>query len=386
MTQGFRNAPSITEFAVGMDFVFNGDKYHVVHVDYNGCYCIRFGDGVTGLSTHCVSGCTLDLNSIWIGRKYQRKTLADNVATVLMVNDEYVAFTNGVVKCCWERHGFLSAWEPQPLPTTPHTCGECAEVACASVAKEAWKPKSGEKCQRELSGKGLQDVIVIATNGSQSWIVPEWKSEDSEYRGFIVCNRELRPIPSKPPDRAEPSKSMKGGSVLVHRLSTGPVQAYSVESIELGAANEIGVVRLRSLTQRNSQNGEPVECSVPSNMVYALVEQGIVEVHQGGYWSSEPQVKEGDYVEVRWKELNTFVAFGRVSEIDTFGVALDGISGTFAMGDIVLTRLVPDTLCAKMRKRLGELRDKADTSRASIASAYMTELLSDLEAYAKESQ
>ena len=72
---------------------------------------------------------------------------------------------------------------------------------------------------------------------------------------------------------------MKGRSLLVHRLKTGPVQVYEVESIELGATHEIGVVRVRSLTEKNSQNGDPVQCAIPSNLAYAMVDAGIVEAY-----------------------------------------------------------------------------------------------------------
>lgn len=73
---------------------------------------------------------------------------------------------------------------------------------------------------------------------------------------------------------------MKGGSLLKHTLETGIEQVWQVESIELGAEREIGVVRMRCLTQRNTIDGRPVEVAAPSNMVSEMVARGILEVYE----------------------------------------------------------------------------------------------------------
>ena len=72
---------------------------------------------------------------------------------------------------------------------------------------------------------------------------------------------------------------MKGGSILIQELTTDVVDVWEVESINLGALNEIGVVRMKSLTRKNTIDGKPVEVAVPSNMVSALIEAKILKVY-----------------------------------------------------------------------------------------------------------
>ncbi len=72
---------------------------------------------------------------------------------------------------------------------------------------------------------------------------------------------------------------MKGGSILRHSLSTGVDQFYEVESIELGATGEIGLVFLKSISLEQTIDGSPVEISIPSNMVYGMIEKGMLTVY-----------------------------------------------------------------------------------------------------------
>ncbi len=72
---------------------------------------------------------------------------------------------------------------------------------------------------------------------------------------------------------------MQGGSILKHQLKNGIEDIWEIESIELGAEKEIGIVRMRSLTLKNSIDGQPVQIAVPSNMVTSMISIGIVEVY-----------------------------------------------------------------------------------------------------------
>lgn len=71
---------------------------------------------------------------------------------------------------------------------------------------------------------------------------------------------------------------MNGGSILKQTLSTGVVDIWGIESIELGGTNEIGVVRMSSLTRKNTIDGVPTAIVVPANMISAMHQAGLLEV------------------------------------------------------------------------------------------------------------
>lgn len=70
---------------------------------------------------------------------------------------------------------------------------------------------------------------------------------------------------------------MNGGSILKHTLSTGVVDVYQVTGIHIGATGEIGVVKMHMLTRKNTVDGQPEGISVPSNMISAMIDAGILE-------------------------------------------------------------------------------------------------------------
>ncbi len=72
---------------------------------------------------------------------------------------------------------------------------------------------------------------------------------------------------------------MRGGSILKHQLTTGVVDLWQISSIELGAEGEIGVIKMRSLSSKNTIDNEHIEVVAPSNMVSALIASGIIEVY-----------------------------------------------------------------------------------------------------------
>ena len=67
---------------------------------------------------------------------------------------------------------------------------------------------------------------------------------------------------------------MKGGSILKHVLSTGYADLYQVESIELGAVGEGGIIKMRYLTVKSEER-----LVVPSNIIYSMVDSGALEVY-----------------------------------------------------------------------------------------------------------
>lgn len=71
---------------------------------------------------------------------------------------------------------------------------------------------------------------------------------------------------------------MNGASILKQTLKTGVVDVWEIDSIELGGLGEIGIVKMHSLTARNTFDGTPTSVAVPSNMVSAMREVGLLEV------------------------------------------------------------------------------------------------------------
>lgn len=301
---GFKNAKHITSYAVGMRVKYGSLPWEtVVHVKLDGSADTVGGAGASGLLLkEWLPDCTLDLDSVWVGRKYRLKENHTQTCAVLMANADIVCFeiTSTNLQCLLlvaKRDNFLYYREPIPLDLTE---------APASVAKEEWKPKAGDECMYPDDGYlvrvkvlHVQDLKLDRVSGPDAWIT------DYHEISRLVGAGCLRPIPPEPP--------VKPGDVLHVDFSDG--------QFLIGMAT-------------------------------------CVEPHR--FKLAQGRTRAGN--------LN-----GSISDWINFSL-------------VTIRKLVPDTLYAKMKKRLVELRSEADTSRASIASAYMTELLSDLETYAKESQ
>ena len=73
---------------------------------------------------------------------------------------------------------------------------------------------------------------------------------------------------------------MTSDTILVQVLSTGHVDVWQVESVNLGGTGEIGVVRMHSLCLNNTIDSCPVEIAVPCNMVDRLIEMGQLYVYE----------------------------------------------------------------------------------------------------------
>lgn len=88
---GFKNAPYITEFKVGMDFGYDGCPLRVMWISNGFMHCMSHRG-----SYHChvrpsyISDCTLDLDSIWVGREYLGHDSVTRI--ILMVDNDLVAY------------------------------------------------------------------------------------------------------------------------------------------------------------------------------------------------------------------------------------------------------------------------------------------------------
>jgi len=69
---------------------------------------------------------------------------------------------------------------------------------------------------------------------------------------------------------------MEAGCILKQKLSTGIVQLWEVESFNHGGLGEISLVKIKSLSQKNTIENKPEVISIPSNMVYSMIESGIL--------------------------------------------------------------------------------------------------------------
>jgi hypothetical protein len=295
--QGFRNAPSITEFAVGMRVRRCSEKYvgewftvAIVMPNHPSDAPVDFG-GVQKCGH--VGSFDLDLDSVWVGRKYHRPDCFPEIDwTVSCVGNGYVGVVHGDTGGCWPMDQFRKTFAPLPL--------DSAE-APANVAKEEWKPEEGEEClwvDVEATGGKTTRVIFLYHDEKEGLWVCRVIGEhgDLSYEGIPGCL--LRPIPSEPPVKV-------GDIVLLTRDPDEPKIAGTVTEV-------------------------------------------FPEKHE--------------FYVVNW--------------------------GMFSWDDsrVTITKLVPDTLYAKMRKRLEELRVTASRNGWHVIVHELALALADLEAYAKESQ
>lgn len=68
----------------------------------------------------------------------------------------------------------------------------------------------------------------------------------------------------------------KAGDMLKQTLPNGKEQYYTIESVNLGATGEIGVVHMAAFDRKNTIDGLQETISVPANMVDAMVEEEIL--------------------------------------------------------------------------------------------------------------
>ena len=66
---------------------------------------------------------------------------------------------------------------------------------------------------------------------------------------------------------------MKAGSIVKHALSTGYVNLYQINSIELGTTGELGVVKMTCISD------ESPPLVIPSNMISAMREDKTLDIY-----------------------------------------------------------------------------------------------------------
>jgi len=235
--QGFKNCPSVTEFAVGMRAHMEskgGKWFRVVFVDESGCALTRYEEEDISDCVSCplhpkdIEYLTLDLASMWVGREYENA--AGKTAKVLLSDEKYVAFSfnRTVLRRVWSRASFLSTWTPLPLtsPAEPQpvslcdtckshpstctwrivgsrvtTCGHYKEKGPA----QPWTPKPGEPC---LWGEEKnRQVEVLHAHGGYSFVL-----DPVLNMHYLVPVDDLHPIPPEPPVKVDDVVEVKSPS------------------------------------------------------------------------------------------------------------------------------------------------------------------------------
>lgn len=119
---GFKNCPSVTMIALGMDIEWHSGEYRIVAIDDAGRGLgFRYETGGTQWFTDLVlHECVLDLDSVWVGRGYRLKDNHRQKRVVLMATTEDVCFRvcgRGLdgLKLVRSRDSFLDHNEPIPF-------------------------------------------------------------------------------------------------------------------------------------------------------------------------------------------------------------------------------------------------------------------------------
>jgi len=135
---GFSNAPEIVEFEIGMEFECSTRKaanpWRVVHVwpDRTRALAICRIAGYDYFPRNALSECTLNMNSIWVGRQYYRAADPKWLVTVLLSDDEYVGIEHRDSfqdRHIWKREEFVKEWAPLPVPAAAKWKPEVAKPA-----------------------------------------------------------------------------------------------------------------------------------------------------------------------------------------------------------------------------------------------------------------
>lgn len=121
MSTGFKNAPSVTTWAVGMRVGYDGTLYRVIDIQSDGAATLvpdrsfYAPHHIKALGQCHIARCGLNVDSIWVGRTYTANADPKQPAQVLAVCGDQIGFvSNG--SHCWPRHKFLANYTPDPLP------------------------------------------------------------------------------------------------------------------------------------------------------------------------------------------------------------------------------------------------------------------------------
>ena len=169
--QGFKNAPTVTAFAVGMrvlDLDISESFGTVVRTDEYGAYFLCHAD-ILYRVTEAIPKLRLDLSPerVWVGREYRDKGNHARRVRILappeFTDRGRVHFVNcNAVFCCWSVTDFLRVYEPLPLNE--------AEPKVEMSDFEKVFPGLGEACQRKaksLVREYLSNMIAEVLRNQQ---------------------------------------------------------------------------------------------------------------------------------------------------------------------------------------------------------------------------
>jgi len=127
---GFRNAPSITEFAVGMRVRFDKVYYQVMDTWNKGKTALMLNKNGGYLHLHLDDPIDLDLDSIWVGRRYIREDTKDEALVLAFAADKRVIYASGAYLFINDPIWFKEQYDPLPLPApeSPVKVGELVWV------------------------------------------------------------------------------------------------------------------------------------------------------------------------------------------------------------------------------------------------------------------
>lgn len=220
---GFKNAPAVSAFKMGMEVNYVGTRLTVAWVDAAGqahCAAMSGCECVLSPRENGMGQATLDLSSIWLGRKYKGR-FSGLIHTVVALGPYYVGTTshNETHKHMYTREAFRKLFDPLSLePEQP--------------VSEPWKPEAGTKCLRVLVDGTAQEVVPRSVMAHQSWVVPAYKLGDDEYDGFIVKTVSLHPLPPAPPVQVGDvvmTTWKKGGERLYGRVEEVRAENHSFD-------------------------------------------------------------------------------------------------------------------------------------------------------------
>lgn len=158
--KGFKNAPNINYWAVGMEFRWLDATYRVCHVsgDRQRAVGILIDKDKTNDTPYPWrrsfgqfedrQSATLDLGSIWEGREYRVKGSGTRDCVVRIVGERKIGFAalDGPWNHIWTREAFLDRYEPVPL------------YSAAQVQSESRKFKKGDTIVLHGKVKAEQDM------------------------------------------------------------------------------------------------------------------------------------------------------------------------------------------------------------------------------------
>jgi len=163
--------------------------WEVVYVRSDG-WALAVANGYRWFEPGNIEHCTLDLASVWEGRKYTLKGgSTGDCGVIRLVGGDIVAFEalDRAWNHVWDRHAFLERYEPVALDPPAET----------AEAKPAWKPEVGKDCLYNQLGYSVLRVFVRAIDEDNAWVRDA--SREPASRGFIASLYELSPLSAPEP-------------------------------------------------------------------------------------------------------------------------------------------------------------------------------------------